>query len=253
MPATSRRPLDELRVDENLSVSLSSGKQMRNGSRCHFILLTAFVALGIACGGSNNGTLNPDGGPGTGGPGDSGVASVTGSVGGFTLVPVSSFGVSTSATCRQAYITGAVIGLADFVASCNAIQTQSLKAGSTTLTLSVIRAGLSAQQPISPGTYTVSPNPVVDLTGSVMIVQANFDKLDNACRSKLSGSQGDATSGTIMISSITDNIVGTFELNFSGGGHLSGNFNAPGCTLSSSLLCGSIGVDGGTPSSTCQP
>jgi hypothetical protein len=247
------------------------------GYRIAGVVLSLAVAIG--CGGGKSsgnpdggappgGTGNPDGGvpdagdvpdaggvpDGGGGPGGSG-ATVTGSVGGFSLSPVSSFSVSANAACPNGSFSLAVIGVGDFTASCSAVQSQTVRAGSTTLSLVVIRAntvGTQQPPPITAGTYMVRVEPTIEPSGNLLFVEAVFDKFDANCLSQLRLGAGDATSGTIVINSIGATVSGTFDVMFGSTDRLSGTFDSPICTVPSSVLCGSPGGDGGTPPISCQ-
>jgi hypothetical protein len=180
---------------------------------------------------------------------------VTGSVGGFSLSPVSSFSVSANAACVNGSFSFAVIGVGDFSASCSAVQSQTVRAGSTTLSLVVIRASAVSTQPpppITAGTYMVRVEPTLEPSGNLLFVEAVFDKVDANCQSQLSLVAGEATSGTIVINSIGATVSGTFDVMFGNADRLSGTFNSPVCTVPTSVLCGSPGGDGGTPPITCQ-
>jgi hypothetical protein len=203
------------------------------------------IWLASACGGSK-----VPGGSDSG-PGPGSTTSVNGSVGGFSLSPVSSFAVATTGSCPLGSFAFALIGISDYAASCSAIQSQVSKAGSTSLTLAVIRAGSRAQQPIVPGAYNVSATPTVDLNGNFLIAQASFEKLDSNCRSQLAPNLSDAQSGTIVITSIGDSVSGTFDLTFPNSNRLSGTFNSLLCSVSVAQLCSAV-ADGGV-SATCQP
>jgi hypothetical protein len=161
--------------------------------------------------------------------------------------------VATVLNCPQGSFSIALGGIVDFAASCASLQAN--KANSTQLVLSVVRFGNSAQQPIAAGTYTVlSPDafPVPDLNGNLTFSTATFQKLNATCGQTLA--PVDAIGGTIVISSITSSrIIGTFDLNFPNGDHLSGTFDAPICSLPTLTCAGIIDAGTGVPDAGCTP
>jgi hypothetical protein len=220
-----------------------------------FALVPLAISIQAGCGSGGKGDGGTGGVPDSGGIPDggsgTGTATVSGTVDGGSLTPVSTLGYATVVTCPDAgSVAFAFSGIADFVASCTSLQSD--KANSTTLGMFVLRFGQQTQQPIAPGTYSVSVGfPTPDDAGVISFVSATFEKLGAACQRTVSS---DATSGTIVISSVSStSIAGTFDLTF-GGGRLTGTFNSPICSIPEAIICQDLTPsDAGTPDAGCVP
>jgi hypothetical protein len=219
-----------------------------------FALVPLAISIQAGCssgGGGDGGTgVLPDGGGIPDGGAGLGTATVSGTVDGGSLTPVSTLGFVSVVTCPDAgSVAFAFSGIADFVASCASLQSD--KANSTTLGMVVLRFGLQPQQPIAPGNYPITVGfPTPDDAGAVNLVTATFEKLGATCQRTLST---DAIGGNITISSVSStSVAGTFDLTF-GGGRLTGTFNSPLCSVSDATICQDLTSDAGTPDAGCVP
>jgi hypothetical protein len=127
----------------------------------------------------------------------------------------------------------------------------------TTLALLVTdQGGSMAPPPIAPGTYMIG-NMYDQDSGISQQATASVLFSDATCQSNGSLT---ANMGSITFTSITaDSIVGTYDLTFYSGDHVTGSFTAPTCTSALPLLppdAGDAGLDAGLDAgdaSTCHP
>jgi hypothetical protein len=141
-------------------------------------------------------------------------------------------------SCTLASVTASATGLAvrfgSFQGICSLMTSQNRTCGSranaTVLTLVVVSAKRGgAAAPVQPGTYTLTASiPAPDSQGNFAIAEA-FAAKTEACTAAPSASY--AASGTITINTVGSTVTGSADLTFSDGGHVSGSFSAPACSL----------------------
>jgi hypothetical protein len=110
--------------------------------------------------------------------------------------------------------------------------TGSAVASSTVLGMMV---GSGSGTPVGPGTYTLTGSAETGMALAVLL------QSDSTCKST---EVGEATGGTIVVSSVTSTTAtGTFNLTFSGGS-LTGSFSAPLCGFDTTTGTGAGGDAG---------
>lgn len=196
----------------------------------------AFVVA--ACGGSSS----PAGGQ------------VSGTLFGASFTSVDAAAVAPPATTcpltGPAPVALLAIGIGDQAGLCSRVQQPCIeKPNRRTVTILVVRAG--QQQPIGVGSYAITiGTPTPDLNGNVTFVAAQAEKVDASCQT--ASGPPDATGGTVNVTSVAaTEVKGTVDLAFSDGGHVSGPFTAPLCSVALDVCSEQLPACSAAP--TCQP
>lgn len=217
---------------------------MRPDLSAALAVLTLAAAL-AGCGGSSS-------------PASSTVGSApSGTVLGARFTPADSAAVALApAACvlsgQSVGLSALVLGFSSLPGLCGRASTACTqeKAGEALLSLSVLKAGLSAQAPVGPGTYLVTDAPSADANGNLAFVAASLQRRDASC--------GDATGGvTVSRGSVTITSVdasrarGSVAVALSDGGSFDGAFDVPLCTGVALDACSVATSCGTTPA--CVP
>jgi hypothetical protein len=205
------------------------------------VLVLCLAGVLVACGSDDD-----DGGGGGGGGG-----SVT-LTGPLAANIASSAALSFAGGCTQQGIpvSSAVVGVAFSSAAVNAcqyLQQSREPANSTTAFLTVARVTVVGQAAVTPGTYTVRSDPVVDPQGNATLARVDVTRSSGPSSTPGEGCEDtgetEHASGTITLTSVTGSAVaGSLDVTLRDGGRISGTFDVPTCAL-----------PGGIDPTTCEP
>lgn len=205
-------------------------KSLNAGSA--FLLAIAFVVL-PGCGQSTLG----GGGPGGGGA-SAPSATVNGKIADRTLSPA--YAIAAQGIDDPAYPNQISIILSNVEDLCGFLKEAADTPGLTKanlLDLALVLGATSATgSPVVAGTYSPNDNPGDD----AYALTAGYNSLDANCM----GNTGEATTGSVTLTSIGAVYSGTFDLMF-GTDHVTGTFDAPFCEVGP--------IVGGGSGMVCQP
>jgi hypothetical protein len=130
-------------------------------------------------------------------------------------------------------LTTAGVAILNIPNTCAILQRHGEPANVRVLSFSVSAPGAS----VPVGTYPIGPN-----NGTTLLASAEFATTDAKCNNVATET---AKSGTVTMTTISNTVIqGSFDFTMSNGDHLSGTFDAPVCTYSSTTTsappaCGS--------------
>ncbi len=175
----------------------------------------AVVPYMLAGCGSSGGSADA-GGVGTG-PGS---ASATGTIGGRSVPDASALAILQS----QPGNACAAILLSSDGSACGDLLARHVPGGTSNLSYLFCEVGNA----VTPGTYPLGPHSQA---------QSGFVVQDSQCHDVVNVS---ASSGSVTLTSAdASSLVGTFDLTFPGGDHVTGSFTAPVCPVSTTADAGS--------------
>jgi hypothetical protein len=121
---------------------------------------------------------------------------------------------------------------ANFVATCAGLNQECFQGTAHPNEARLAITLASGTTPLAPGFYAIVPS----LAGAGLVGSAEFSTTDAQCAP---AGQVQAAAGSVTVSTVDgSSIAGDFQLDFSGGDHLQGEFTAPYCYLATSGICG---------------
>jgi hypothetical protein len=226
---------------------------LREGARLRRLAAAAAAAALAACGSSSTSTSSS---PPSG--------ALSGTLLGQPFAPLDATAIAPGqGSCSLGGVTASATGLAlrfsSFQGLCSLMTTMTTqdktcgtRANGTVLTLVLVSARRGGTAPpIQPGTYAITTGiPLPDPQGNIMVAQA-LGAQTHACADPPGTSF--ASSGTITLTAVGSTVTGSVDVMFSDGGHVSGSFSAPACSVQTDV-CTALGdLTGSCVAQSCIP